>query len=73
MEIYEHNLLPFAFLCKQILDRADRCIAVFHVVAVVIMRMTELPLLAFLDAVLVHERHENAVGIVTQPGGFFRA
>ena len=73
MEVEEHDLLSVRFAHKQFIEgphgRVDTC----DVVAVVVVRTPVLPLVAILHAVLVHERHEHAVGVVAHPLALRRA
>ena len=61
------------FAHKQFLPGPHRRIDARNVVAVVVVRTPVLPLVAILHAVLVHERHEHAVGVVADPFALRRA
>ena len=73
MKVEEHDLLPVRFAYKQLLERPHGRIDARNVVAVVVVRTPVLPLVAILHAVLVHERHEHAVGVVADPFALRRA
>ena len=69
----EDEPLALRLLLYERLERPDRVVAPGQVVAVVVVGLAVLAVVTLLDAVLVHERHEQAVGVRAQPLGLGRA